>query len=74
VELKIDSEDLREMLDELVGLGAFSGYVNWQDETLHAMSASDLRALHQCKQCENFINVQGKGVICQTCGTQYMLP
>ncbi len=74
LELDIDSEDLRAMLDELVGLGAFSGYVNWQDETLHVMSATELRALHQCKQCENFIHVQGKGVICQTCGTHYMLP
>lgn len=74
LELDIDNDELKEMLDELVGLGAFSGYLNWQEETLHAMSASELRNLHQCKQCENFIHVQGKGVTCQTCGTQYMLP
>jgi len=74
LELDIDKDDLTEMLDELVGLGAYSGYLNWEDETLHSVSASELRNLHQCKQCNNFISVQGKGVICQTCGTHYMLP
>lgn len=74
LELDITRDDLRSMLAELAGLQAFSGYINWQAETVHYMPASELRNLHQCKQCDNFINVQGKGVTCQTCGTQYLLP
>ncbi len=74
LELNTTKEDVRSMLTELASLQAFSGYINWQDETVHYVAASELRNFHQCKQCDNFINVQGKGVTCQTCGTEYLLP
>jgi tRNA(Ile2) C34 agmatinyltransferase TiaS len=59
----------------LVGMGVFSGYVNWDDGVLYSAEAANLRDLERCKYCGGELKLVGKGVIsCPFCGTEYFLP
>jgi hypothetical protein len=59
----------------LVGLGVFTGYINWDDGVLFSAQASQLRDLTQCKKCGGAVKLVGKGVVkCPYCGTEYFLP
>lgn len=58
----------------LVGMGVFSGYVNWDDGVLYSAEASGLRELTECKKCGGKLTLAGKGVIkCPYCGTEYFV-
>lgn len=58
----------------LVGMGVFSGYVNWDDGTLYSAEAAGLRDLTECKKCGGKLTLAGKGVIkCPFCGTEYFI-
>jgi tRNA(Ile2) C34 agmatinyltransferase TiaS len=62
------------MLHELVGMGLFAGYVNWDEGMLYSRQASELRQLSQCENCGGQLELAGKGVIrCPYCGTEYFL-
>lgn len=74
LEMQIPREDIKQMVYDLVGLGIFSGYINWDKGVLYSAQASQLRDLKQCRNCGGEINLTGKGVAtCQFCGTEYFL-
>ncbi len=74
IELQTDVEDIKDILHRLVGMGIFSGYINWEKGTLYSSDASHLRDLTQCKNCGGDIKLRGKGVAsCPWCGTEYFL-
>lgn len=74
VEMQIPREQVREMIYSLVGLGVFSGYINWDKGTLYSSEASHLRELKQCPNCGGEIELSGKGVArCRFCGTEFFL-
>ena len=59
---------------ELVGMGVFTGYVNWDEGVLYSAEASGLRGLTECKKCGGKLTLAGKGVIkCPYCGTEYFV-
>ncbi len=74
IELQTDTEHIQNTLYRLVGMGVFSGYINWDKGTLYSAEASNLRELSQCKNCGGDIQLSGKGVAsCPWCGTEYFL-
>lgn len=74
IELKSSKDDVNHMLHELVGMGLFAGYVNWDEGMLYSRQASELRQLSNCQHCDGELELAGKGVIrCPFCGTEYFL-
>jgi len=74
VELQIPRDELKNWIYRLVGLGVFSGYINWDDGVLFSAQASKLRELTNCKKCGGEVKLVGKGVVkCPYCGTEYFL-
>jgi hypothetical protein len=75
VELQSDLASVQNMIYKLVGMGVFSGYVNWDEGMLYSAEASEIRGLEQCKSCGGNVSFAGKGVLkCPFCGTEYFLP
>lgn len=75
IELHTGRDDIKDMLYELVNMGLYSGYINWDEGKLYSSEASELRTLDRCKNCNGQLELAGKGVIrCPYCGTEYFLP
>ncbi len=75
IELRTGRDDIKDMLYELVNMGLYSGYINWDEGKLYSSEASELRTLDRCKNCNGQLELAGKGVIrCPYCGTEYFLP
>lgn len=75
IELQSDLTTVQSMIYKLVGMGVFSGYVNWDEGVLYSTEASSLRGLEQCKNCGGKMSFAGKGIIkCPFCRTEYFLP
>jgi hypothetical protein len=73
-ELKANRDDVQRWVHDLVGMGIFSGYVNWDEGILYSIEASQLRDLTRCKHCGGEVQLAGKGVVrCAYCGTEYFL-
>jgi hypothetical protein len=74
MEMRVSVDSVKDMLQQLVGLQVFSGYINWEKGTLYSSEASKLRELDKCKNCAGEIKLAGKGVVaCKFCGTEYYL-
>lgn len=75
IELRSSRDEIQGMIYELVNMGLYSGYINWNEGTLYSSEASELRTLDRCKNCNGQLELAGKGVIrCPFCGTEYFLP
>lgn len=74
IEMQASKDDVQGMVHDLVGMGLFSGYINWDEGVLYSSQASQLRELTNCKHCGGQLELAGKGVIrCPFCGTEYFL-
>lgn len=74
IELQSGQPQVQDMLYRLVGLGVFSGYINWDAGILYSAEAGDLHAISECKHCGGQVKFAGKGVQqCPHCGTEYFL-
>jgi hypothetical protein len=74
IELGSSQQDVQDMIHALVGMGVFSGFINWEEGTLYSEDASGLRDLERCKYCGGELDLAGKGVVtCPYCGTEYFL-
>ena len=74
IELQSPRDEIQGMIYELVNMGLYSGYINWNEGTLYSSEASELRTLDRCKNCNGQLELAGKGVIrCPYCGTEYFL-
>lgn len=74
IELGANRDEVHDMIHALVGMGVFSGYINWEEGTLYSEDASGLRDLERCKYCGGQLELAGKGVVtCPYCGTEYYL-
>jgi DNA-directed RNA polymerase subunit RPC12/RpoP len=72
-ELNTTSAQVREDIYRLVGLGVFTGYVNWDKGVLYSREASKLGG-NTCPNCGGEQAFAGKGVIaCQYCGAEVFL-
>ena len=74
VEMQVSKDEVHDYLYNLVGMGLYSGYINWDEGVLYSSQASQLRELTNCKHCGGQLELAGKGVIrCPFCGTEYFL-
>jgi hypothetical protein len=74
IELNSSTPQIREDIYKLVGMGLFSGYINWDKGQLYSQEASQLRAGSTCPNCGGELALGGKGIVtCQYCGTDIFL-
>jgi hypothetical protein len=74
LELRSSREKVQRQVHALVGMGLFSGYINWDDGVLFSAEAAGLRTLDRCKYCGGELKLGGKGVVvCPYCGAEYFL-
>ena len=74
IELNETRDDVYNMLHQLVGMGLFSGYINWDEGVLYSREARELREITNCYNCTGELELAGKGIIkCPWCGTEYYL-
>jgi hypothetical protein len=74
IQMQVSRDEVHDMLHQLVGMGLYSGYINWDEGTLYSKEASQIRELKNCYHCGGQVEFAGKGVLrCPYCGTEYFL-
>ena len=74
IELETTRDEVQLHVHELVGLGLFSGYINWEEGVLYSSDTAGLRKLDKCRHCGGELRLVGKGVVtCPSCATEYFL-
>ena len=74
LELESTRSQVQQWVYTLVGMGLFSGYINWEDGILYSREASKLKDIHECLRCGGDVALAGKGMSkCKYCGTEYFL-
>jgi hypothetical protein len=72
-DLKSNTDQVRDDIYKLVGMGLFTGYVNWNKGVLYSRDASQLKG-NTCPNCGGEQEFAGKGVIaCKYCGAEIFL-
>jgi hypothetical protein len=74
IELGSTRQAVKDQIYALVGMGVFSGYINWDEGILYSAEASNISGLERCKYCGGQVDFVGKGVLtCPYCGTEYFI-
>lgn len=74
LELHSTKDKVQRDLEELVGRGLFSGYVDWNKGVLFSVEASKLQGRQTCPNCGGPLELAGKGLIkCPWCGAEIFL-
>lgn len=74
LELQSSRDEVEANLEELVGRGLFSGYVDWKKGMLYSVEASKMREMQVCPNCGGQMQMAGKGKIsCPYCGADVFL-
>jgi ribosomal protein S27AE len=74
LDLGTTRDDVQHSLNELVGRGLFSGYVDWSKGMLYSVEASKLNNRQTCPNCGGQLQLAGKGKIrCPYCGADIFL-
>jgi hypothetical protein len=74
LELNSSRDRVQRDLNELVGRGLFSGYVDWNKGMLYSVEASKLQGQSNCPNCGGELQLAGKGLIkCPYCGAEIFL-
>lgn len=73
-ELGMTREQIEGDLYDLVGMGLFTGYVDWRKGILHSVEASRLQGEQTCPNCGGQLELAGKGLVtCPYCGAEIFL-
>lgn len=68
VKLQMNRDELEKTIYQLVNLGIFSGYIDWNKQTLYSAEASKVDS-NVCPNCGGEREIAGKGVVkCPYCG------
>lgn len=74
LEMHSTRDQVEKDLNELVGRGLFSGYVDWNKGMLYSVQASKLQGAQFCPNCGGKLELAGKGIVtCPYCGVQIFL-
>jgi ribosomal protein S27AE/uncharacterized protein YneF (UPF0154 family) len=74
LELGVTREQIESDLYDLVGLGLFTGFVDWRKGVLHSIEAAQLQGRQTCPNCGGEVELAGKGLItCPYCGAEIFL-
>ncbi|MCA9930657.1 MAG: hypothetical protein KC419_19365 [Anaerolineales bacterium] len=70
-ELRAPESLIRQWLYQLVRRGRFSGYVNWESDTIYSQEREELQQRHTCPNCAAPLELVGQGIIgCTFCGAE----
>lgn len=73
-EMQLPSEEIKGMVQDLVGKQLFSGAVNWDKGILYSVESQKLTGDSRCPNCGGELVFAGKGLIsCPYCGSQVFL-
>ncbi len=73
-ELGMTRDQIESDLYDLVGLGLFTGYIDWRKGILHSVEAAQLQGRQTCPNCGGELELAGKGLIkCPYCGAEIFL-
>ena len=73
-EMQLPREDIKRMIQDLVGKQLFSGAVNWEKGMLYSVESQKLTGDSKCPNCGGDLVFAGKGLIqCPYCGSQVFL-
>ncbi len=74
LDLGTTRDAVQQSLNELVGRGLFSGYVDWNKGMLYSVEASKLTGQQTCPNCGGQLELAGKGKIrCPYCGADIFI-
>ena len=73
-ELQMPQEEIRGMIQTLVGKQLFSGAIDWNKGILYSVESEKLTGEKKCPTCGGDLTFAGKGLIqCPYCGSQVFL-
>ena len=73
-EMQLPNEDIKAMVQDLVGKQLFSGAVNWDKGILYSVESQKLTGDSKCPNCGGDLVFAGKGlIVCPYCGSQVFL-
>lgn len=74
LELNSSRDKVQSDLNQLVGRGLFSGYVDWNKGMLYSVERSKLQGQQQCPNCGGTLELAGKGLVkCPFCSAEIFL-
>lgn len=74
LDLKINRETVQRDIYELVQMGLFAGYINWQSLTFYSSDAERVGS-NKCPNCGGVRELVGKGIVkCPYCGVELFIP
>ena len=72
--LKVDSDEVKHLVYDLVGKELFHGYINWENSVLYSKHAVLLQGATHCPSCGGAQHFSGRGIIqCRHCKAQVFL-
>ena len=73
-ELEMPSDQVKDMIRDLVGKQLFSGAINWEKGILYSVESQQLTDGRKCPNCGGEVAFAGKGVVqCPYCGSEVFL-
>ena len=73
-EMQQPTDEVEEMIRNLVGKQLFSGAINWDKGVLYSVDSQSLTDGKKCPNCGDQIAFAGKGLIaCPSCGSEVFL-
>ncbi len=74
IEMKMTREEITQMIYNLVSLGLFTGYIDWDAMTFYASDAAKIVS-NVCPNCGGTREFVGKGIVkCPYCGATIFIP
>jgi hypothetical protein len=74
MEMDMTRDQVTDAIYELVAMGLFSGYIDWEKLTFYSQDAAAVGS-NQCPNCGGIRELVGKGVVkCPYCGVGLFIP